>query len=47
MPNIRDKEGYSPLLYCACHENHENIAELLLQNGADVNECSRDGYSPL
>lgn len=40
--NVQDNAGWTPL-HEATSNRHTKIAELLLQNGADSNACSRDG----
>ncbi|KRX06492.1 Ankyrin repeat-containing domain [Pseudocohnilembus persalinus] len=46
---LEDKQGQSPLLM-ACHWNIISIVKILIENGADINSCSRKQYmcfSPL
>ena len=40
--NAQDKEKSSPLFY-ACSAGHSNVAEILLQAGADPNLCNVAG----
>nr|XP_034319162.1 ankyrin repeat and KH domain-containing protein mask-like [Crassostrea gigas] len=44
----RDKgrEKISPL-FIASEQGHDSIVQLLLENGADINLCTKDGVSPL
>lgn len=43
---VKDCDGYSPL-HRACYENHLNIAELLLEYGADPFALTNDHWQPL
>mmetsp|Transcript_26227 Transcript_26227/g.80677 ORF Transcript_26227/g.80677 Transcript_26227/m.80677 type:complete len:186 (-) Transcript_26227:48-605(-) len=45
-PDQAHNDGSSPLLI-ACQECHVDVARLLLQNGADVNQRLDDGSMPL
>ena len=31
----------------ACSNGHESTAKLLLDTGADINLCNKDGWTPL
>uniref|UniRef100_A0A1B6CFN9 Uncharacterized protein n=1 Tax=Clastoptera arizonana TaxID=38151 RepID=A0A1B6CFN9_9HEMI len=46
LVNITDKDGYTPL-HRACYNNHVEVVEYLLKNGAD--HCARtiDNWQPL
>lgn len=35
--NQQDKFGQTPLIHCAFHRNHADLARVLLQHGADLN----------
>uniref|UniRef100_A0ABD2XDB8 Ankyrin repeat protein n=1 Tax=Trichogramma kaykai TaxID=54128 RepID=A0ABD2XDB8_9HYME len=43
---IAEKTGDSPLHFALANE-HKNVAELLLRNGADPNLADEDGWTPL
>lgn len=40
------ENGVSPL-HIACQNNNKSIVQLLLNNGADINLCTKAGLSPL
>lgn len=42
-----DANACSEALYMAAKTDHRDIAELLIDNGADVNDASRGGWMPL
>ena len=44
--NIKDEYGRTPLHFAARYENEE-IAEILIEAGADVNIKDKDGQTPL
>nr|CAD7266639.1 unnamed protein product [Timema shepardi] len=44
--NSKDKQGKTPL-FIASEHNHLEVVKYLTEKGADVEICSRDGYSPL
>nr|XP_022286571.1 uncharacterized protein LOC111099549 isoform X2 [Crassostrea virginica] len=44
---LLDDKGEPNHLFKASEKGHASIARLLLNNGADVNLCNKDGYSPL
>lgn len=49
-PDIKDANGWSGLLRCACNgwSNHLDIMKILLDAGADINQASdRYGFTPL
>ena len=46
LVHIKDRDGYTPL-HRACYENHSHIAEILLQNGADVSALTNECWQPL
>ena len=43
---MEEGNGHTPLLL-ACENGHINVVKALLQNGANVNEKSRDGSTVL
>jgi ankyrin repeat protein len=45
-PNIKDKDGNTPLHYAA-REGRLKVVELLLEHGADPNIQDKDGWTPL
>ncbi len=44
--NAKDADGWTPLS-TAAHEGHREVAELLIAEGADVNEMNGSGETPL
>ena len=44
-PNIKDKLGYTALMYASIHNNQ--VVELLLDNGANINIQNNDGETAL
>ena len=48
-PDIKDSNGWTALMECSRNgwDGHKEIAELLIQAGADVNQSSKDTWTPL
>ncbi|CAI7992261.1 Ankyrin repeat and KH domain-containing protein mask, partial [Geodia barretti] len=44
--NATAQDGYTALLQ-ACKKNHWYLAQVLINEGADVNKCTSEGISPL
>ncbi|XP_069692291.1 ankyrin repeat domain-containing protein 49-like isoform X2 [Periplaneta americana] len=44
--NVKDKDGYTPL-HRACYNDHEEIVDFLLSQGADIAARTEDGWQPL
>jgi len=45
-PDVTSKSGFTPL-HIASHYGNQNIANLLIQKGADVNYSAKHNISPL
>ena len=46
LVHTKDRDGYTPL-HRACYENHSDIAEILLKNGANVAALTNEYWQPL
>ncbi|XP_074654554.1 ankyrin repeat domain-containing protein 49-like [Tubulanus polymorphus] len=46
LVNCKDDDGYTPL-HRAAYCNHTNIAQVLIEKGADVGARTDDGWTPL
>jgi hypothetical protein len=44
--NVKDEEGYTPLMWAAQHGN-TRVAAYLIEHGANLNPMDRGGYTPL
>jgi hypothetical protein len=44
--NVRDEEGYTPLVWAAQHGN-TRVADYLIAHGANLNPLDKGGYTPL
>jgi len=44
--NVRDEEGYTPLIWAAQHGN-TRVADYLIAHGANLNPLDKGGYTPL
>lgn len=44
---IDNKEGYSPILYCCVERDNEEMIDLLLKFGADINDQSAEKHTVL
>ena len=45
-PNVGDDQGYTPL-QIAIQEKHKDVINLLLENGADINQVDKNGNSTM
>ena len=45
--NARGDDGWTPLYWAAGKGHNKEVAELLIDNGADVNARDEDGDTPL
>ena len=46
LVKAKDSDGYTPL-HRACYENHAKVAQLLLENGADIAAQTNEHWQPL
>lgn len=47
LPVLRGSGGYTPLIILAAQGNKTDLADLLIDRGAEVNLTDEDGWSPL